>query len=285
MDDSTPKWRGMDDQTRADAYSPSTALPDGDLMPFIQAYTDESAKAYAAHPEFQTLSYGPKPTNILDIVVPEASGLVPLHIFIHGGYWQQLSKQDSFFAAPQFLTQGHGFAAIGYTLAPDASVSEIVSECTTAVTLLMDKAAELGIDAQRIVLSGSSAGAQLAAMCCLKLPADKQPSSVVLLSGVYELEPLLGIYVNDAVKMDLTEAKRNSPALQNLSNFPKTVIAWGGQETQEFKRQSRYFASLLNAAGRSVETLEVSARNHFDIIFDLANDSKLGRKANALLEG
>ncbi|MBU2982005.1 alpha/beta hydrolase [Lentibacter algarum] len=285
MGNATPQWRGMDDQTRADAYSPSKALPDGDLTPFIQRYIDESAKAYSAHPEFQTLRYGPKPANTLDIVMPTASGPVPLHVFIHGGYWQQLSKQDSFFAATQTLAQGYGYAAIDYTLTPDARISKIVAECVRAITLLMDNAANLGVDPKRIVLSGSSAGAQLAAMCCLELPADKQPCGVVLLSGVYELEPLLGTYVNDAVGMDLAEAKRNSPALHDLGDFPKTVVAWGVQETQEFKRQSRYFASLLQSAKRPVETLEVDARNHFDIVFDLANDSKLGRHTSALMKG
>lgn len=285
MESTLLKWREMDAETRANAYSPSNALPDGDLMPFIQAYIDNSAAAYAALPAFQTLSYGPKPSNTLDLVMPKTGEPVPLHVFIHGGYWQELSKRDSFFPAPNILSQGIAFATLDYTLTPNATMDEIVAECVAAVTLLMDTAKYLGIDPQRVVLSGSSAGAQLAAMCCLKLPVNKQPCAVVLMSGIYELEPLLGTYVNNAVGMDLDAAKRNSPALADLTRFPDAVITWGGQETDEFKRQSRSFASRLNAARRPVQAFEMTTRNHFDIVFDLANDSQLGRATTALTIG
>lgn len=50
----------------------------------------------------------------------------------------------------------------------------------------------------------------------------------------------------------------------------------GGEfETEEFKRQSRDFAGLLNAPGRKVEAFETGARNHFDILFDLADPSTM----------
>ncbi len=78
-------------------------------------------------------------------------------------------------------------------------------------------------------------------------------------------------------------AKRASPALANLEGFPPALITWGGQETDEFKRQSRAFAQLLKGAGRSVETLEMSARNHFDIVEDIANGSELGQRIAALV--
>lgn len=285
MTDHTPQWRGMDAQTRADAYSPSKALSDGDLMPFIRAYIAESAAAYAANPSVKTLEYGAKPANTLDIVIPKANGPVPLHVFIHGGYWQELSKKESFFLASQTVQQGIAFATLDYTLAPEASLDEIVAECTEALVFLIDAASDLGIDPARIIVSGSSAGAHLAAMCSLKLPADKQPSGVVLVSGVYDLEPLIGTYVNDALNLDLAAAQRNSPALATLATFPKAIIAWGGHETDEFKRQSRHFAELLSAAGRSAEMIEMTPRNHFDIVFDLANDSTLGRKTTALAIG
>ncbi len=279
--DNLPQWREMDDADRARAYSPSSML-DGPLDPFIQAYVEKSAAAYAACTEVQTLRYGDRESNTIDLVVPSSDILVPLHIFIHGGYWQELSKKDSFFPAPEILSRGMAFAVVDYTLCPDATLDEIVTECCAAVSLLEREAAGLNIDSKRIVLSGSSAGAHLAAMCCLTLPLEDQPAGATLISGVFELEPLIGTYINDAVGMDVPTAARNSPALADLSTFPRTVIAWGEHETEEFKRQSRQFAVLLNAAGRPVETIEVANRNHFDIVEDIANDTDLGRRAAAL---
>ena len=279
---SEPQWRAMDDERRAIAYSPSSAL-DGPIDPYIDAYVEKSKAAYAACPDVITIPYDDRAENTIDLVAPKSDTPVPLHVFIHGGYWQQLSKRDSFFPAPDTLARGMAYAAIDYTLAPHASIDDIADECCTALSRPIFDAELLNIDPARIVLSGSSAGAHLAAMCCLKLPAHLRPSAVVLLSGIYELEPLLGTYVNDAVGMDLASAQRNSPALLNLSKFPKTLIAWGGKETEEFKRQSRQFERLLTTAGRPVETLEMEARNHFDIVEDIANDSALGRKLAALV--
>ena len=277
------QWRGMDKATLERAYSPSSAL-NGPIDPYIAAYVDQSAAAYAACPNVKTIRYGERDSNTIDVVTPPSDTPTPLHIFIHGGYWQELSKRESFFPAPDTLARGMAFAAVDYTLCPQASLDEIVEECSRALDQLISDAERLNIDPARIVLSGSSAGAHLAAMVCLKRDAANQPAGVVLLSGVYELEPLLNTYINDAVGMDRDTALRNSPGLLDVGTFPPAVIAWGAQETDEFKRQSRRFAQRLHAAGRSVETLEMAGRNHFDIVHDIANDSALGRKLSALIE-
>jgi arylformamidase len=207
---------------REAAYSPSKALPDGNLQPFIQDYIDKSALAYAQLSGVQTLSYGSLASNTVDLVLPETGGPAPLLVFIHGGYWQELSKRESFFGAVDTLNHGIGFAAIDYTLAPKASIDDIVAECLAAVSMLIARADGLGIDADRIVLAGSSAGAHLSAMCASAL--GRQLKGLVLLSGIYELEPLIGTYINEALGMGQDSATRNSPALQDLKRFPSTLV-------------------------------------------------------------
>lgn len=280
--DDTPLWRGMDAQTRADAYSPSKALPDGDLTPFIERYIDESNTAYQLLTRLKTLRYGPLASNTVDIALADCDQPAPLHVFIHGGYWQALSKRDSFFAAPEFVAQGCAFAAVDYTLCPDATLPEIVDECRAALLALANHADELGVDPKRIVLSGSSAGAHLTAMVCQTLPAHQRPSGVVMLSGVYELEPLIGTYINDAVGLDRPTALANSPVLLDAIGFPPAIITYGAQEPDEFKRQSRAFAHHVTKAGGTVDLFETAGRNHFNIVFDLTGDSPLARKAAAL---
>ena len=271
----SPIWRSMTDAERAIAYSPSSVLH-GPLDPYIAAYREESQVAYDACPDVVTRACGPKPANSLDIVVPPGAEPVPLHLFIHGGYWQELSKRESFFLAPDTVNDGTAFAALDYTLAPHATLDEIVAECTAALRYVRTHAPELNIDPGRIIVSGSSAGAHLAAMATLQLPSELRPAGLILLSGVYDLEPLLGTYINDAVRMDATCARLNSPAFHDLSNFPHCVLAWGDNETDEFKRQSLHMAELLRKAGRPVDTLEVPGRNHFDVVFDLKPDARLG---------
>lgn len=270
----TPRWQEMSPAARAEAYSPSSMVG-GDLTPFVQAYRDQSAAAYAAGPEVHTLAYGRSASQTLDLVKPALKSPVALHIFVHGGYWQELSKKDSFFAAPGTLSQSMAFAALDYTLAPEAGLDSIVAEVVAALRFLRAQGKGLGIDDARIVVSGSSAGAHLAAMACLELGAQEQPAGLILMSGIYDLRPLLGTYVNDALGMDEATAIRNSPAMRDVSGMPACGIAWAVDDTDEFKRQSRQFAKALQRAGRNVQMMEVAGRNHFDIVHDLTGTSDL----------
>lgn len=118
-------WRTMELETLERAYSPSSAL-DGPIDPFIKAYADKSREAYEKCSNMISLRYGDKSAHAIDFVTPQTSKPVPLMIFIHGGYWQQLSKMDSFFPAPDALSRGMAYAAVDYTLCPDATLDEIV---------------------------------------------------------------------------------------------------------------------------------------------------------------
>lgn len=283
--DCDPRWRGMSDRERALAYSPSSVL-NGDLTPVIQSYVDKSTAAYRQLSPVKTLSYGSSDANTVDVVVPDRtdSGVpAPLLVFIHGGYWCELSKTDSFFAAPDSLDRGWAFAAVDYTLAPAAGLDEIVVECGRAIECLHQNASKLGFDRNRLIVSGSSAGAHLAAMVCLHLRGDLRPAAAVLVSGIFELEPLIGTYINDPLGLDPASARRNSPAHQRLADFPPALIAWGAFETDEFKRQSLAFAQKLQSAGTDVDALQIEDRNHFDIIEDIANTSPLGLQTAELV--
>ena len=63
------------------------------------------------------------------------------------------------------------------------------------------------------------------------------------------------------------------------------MIAWGVDETEQFKRQSRLFASVLDAAGPTPTLVEAVGRNDFDIISDLARETtELGRAVGRLID-
>jgi arylformamidase len=277
--DRVPQWPAMSVEERTRQYSPSSML-DGPLDPYLDAYATRSAEARAAAPSVVTVRYGPKPSNTIDVALPEPGGPAPaLHVYIHGGYWQQLSKRESFFLAPPCLARGEAFAAIDYTLAPEATLDEIVDECCTALVTLrvIADTGELPIDPERITVSGSSAGAHLTALTACRLPVEQRPAAVILASGIYDLEPLLATDINDAVGLDVAGAQRNSPARCDLSGFPPAVIAFGDNEPEEFKRQSRRFADLIRAARGGAEIdpvaeIEVAGRNHFDVVFDIVPD-------------
>jgi arylformamidase len=276
-------WQSFDLATLEREYSPSSMIG-GNYQPFIDAYTTQSRQAFATLVCRRDLRYGPSPRAWLDYF-PAAQADAQLLVFIHGGYWQELSKTESAFLAPAWVNPSRAHCVLDYDLAPKVSVETILAQCAAALKWLIDHAGELGFDPAKIVIAGSSAGAHLAAMLCLKNPQIK---GAILLSGIYDLEPLVPTYVNQALGLDEARARALSPlhlldpaaaSSSSASNpttqqhFPQCLIAWGEHETLEFKRQSREFAALLVARGKMCETMEVPGRNHFDLASTLGDAS------------
>ncbi len=248
-------------------YSPSSAIG-GNYAPFIQAYKDLSQAAHAALPHRRTLRYGDLPRQQIDyFAAPDSSAQKGLLVFIHGGYWQELSKDESAFLAPAWHAAGFAHAVMGYTLAPQASVRQIVHECVSAVTHLREQAKTLGFDASRIVVAGSSAGGYLAA--AVAAHTELKIRGIVPISGVFDLRPLVGTSINDALSLTLEEAQELS-ALASQVRIP-AVIAWGEIETSAFIAQSQMLAAQLNAAQHAVQSMELAGRNHFDVVHELGD--------------
>ena len=120
-------YKTMDHETLEREYSPSSCIDD--IMVYIEQYINQSATAREILKEHirPNVKYGPETRSTMDVFIPEGKGPFPVHIFIHGGYWQELSKNESSFAAPNFLDHGIIFIALDYTLAPEANMSKIIN--------------------------------------------------------------------------------------------------------------------------------------------------------------
>jgi len=266
-------WRALSAHDREREYSPSSCIG-GNYQPYISAYIERSSAARRSHPP-TAIRYGATERQTLDLFIPEGVVRPPVLVFFHGGYWQELSKQESAFAAPGCVAHGIAYAAVDYTLAPAATLSAIVEECRAAVASLS------GFD--RLVVAGSSAGAHLAAMAALV--GDQRVKGAVLVSGLYDLEPLIGTSIDAALNLDPATAARNSPLRQTLKGFPPSLVCWGENETDQFKRQSHAFAQALRRAGTECVAFECPGRNHFDVILDLADPATLlGRRTLDLIQ-
>lgn len=281
-------WEKLDRAELERQYSPSSCVDNFDEL--VADYATQSRIAESRARVIKNLRYGRDSDELLDFF-PVENEQAPLQVFIHGGYWQALSKDDSTFAGANFADNGVAYAAINYTLAPRAKVGEMVAQCRRSIEWLYKNAAQLGVDSERIYLSGSSAGAQLAAMVCLtEWEAHDLPPNVIkgatLLSGIYDLRPLCHTYVNEPLQMDQPEAESLSPHFMNLFGMPPAIICWGENETAEFKRQSQEFALALQQAGSEVESFELSGYNHFDIVHALADvNTRLGNRVIAQIRG
>ncbi|MBE8168605.1 MAG: alpha/beta hydrolase [Shewanella sp.] len=284
-------YKQFDKATLEREYSPSSCVDD--INVFIQQYIDlsESAtsQAIAERSALLDLQYGSHADESIDLYLPiKKSDVLPirntkkLQVYIHGGYWQQLTKIESSFAARNFQQQGCHFAVINYSLAPNATLTQIVEQNRKAIAWLAHFAEKLGFDASEIYLSGSSAGGHLALMMLQtdwqsyiddSALTDTKPfiKGVCAVSGIYDIEPITQTSVNDALQLTAEEVQVNSPIRHNTINKCPVIIAYGDNETSEFKRQSMAMKTHLEDAGFSVPFKEIAHRNHFDVIIDLSD--------------
>jgi arylformamidase len=237
-------------------YSPSSRVG-GSAIPFIEDYRMRSAAARRALADrVEELPGGS--------LLVRAGQPSPLLVFIHGGYWQTLSAEESLYLAPGALAAGRSFAAVEYTIAPAGDLSRMVSECRAA----LEELALAGPFAS-VVLAGHSAGAHLAAMVALAAESPLDIARVVLLSGVFDLRPLVHTTVNDPLGLTSHDAAAFSPSLLEVVGRPEVVVTWGDNDTDAFKAQGHVYAAKLRVAGLTVVEEQRPGRHHFDIVDDL----------------
>jgi arylformamidase len=251
-------WETMDRATLDRAYNNSAAVPESGAM--FKEWVGRSEKLRAQHPEHLNLVYGPRPRNRIDYF--SAGNGTPVLVFIHGGFWQMRSKDDFAFLAQSFLDSGVSVAMVGYPLAPDVTMDEIVADAHEAIRFLARELPGLGGDPKRVVVSGWSSGGHLATMV-LDEPALRGGVSI---SGLFELEPLLGSYVNDKLRMDRDMAKRNSPILTLPRTSKQLDLFAGAAELPEMRRQTADYARARRDAGLPVRYAEIPDANHYTIL-------------------
>ena len=271
-------WRRFSPEELARQYSPRGTVNNLDAL--LQDYRTQSMPMYDL-PHLRDVRYGPQADELLDLFPVPGRTDAPLFVFIHGGYWRALGKQDSVFMARNFTAHGVAVAAVNYQLAPAARLSEIVAQCRRSLAWLYTHGPAHGIDVRRIVLGGSSAGAHLAAMllapgwqAAFGLPPDVVKAGV-LVSGLYDLAPVQQTTPNDWLALDSAEAAALSPQSCLPDAGARLCIATAEKDTDEFKRQSLDYAAACTRQGCAVQYAEIAGRNHFDVIMDWMNPQAL----------
>ena len=229
------------------------------------------------------LRYGESQRQCVDFFRPAVAD-PPLLIFFHGGYWQAMARSDFSFLARGLNEAGVAVAIPGYDLCPVVTLAQIVQQAERALRWLTAKGGELGVDAQRIHLVGHSAGGQLLAMLLAQRRGDGFDSGVIRsalsISGIFDLEPLVYTRINDALGLDLAEARSQSPRFLAPQCRPPLLLAVGEAESSEFHRQSRSFGQRWAEQGVESRYLVLAGCNHFTALEQLADPgSELFRQA------
>ena len=269
-----PDWGCLDRAARDAAYNNTEAVA---AAAALHAARTRASEATRAHPSaLLDLPYGPAPRNSIDLF-PASDPAAPCFVFIHGGYWQRNSKES--FACLGDGVRAHGWAAAlpGYTLAPEATLPQIVAEIHAALDWLVREGPRHGI-AGPLVVSGWSAGAHLAA-----LSLDR-PCVVAALgiSGIYELGPLRDTYLDENLRLTDAAVRTLSP-LRLPPIMRPFAVAYGTTELPALILNSRRMHAYRAAAHAPGPLLPVAGCNHFNILEELRTpDGLLTRQVLAL---
>ena len=225
------------------------------------------------------IAYGSDPRQRLDFT-PAARGPAPLFVFIHGGAWAFGDKRAAGHMAAHARTQGYAFASLNYRLVPDADPAEQAADVAAAIARLVSDAERLGIDPDRIILGGHSAGAHLAALVGTDpryLAAHRLPISIldgiVLLDGAgYDVPaqmrrggPLLRRLYARAFGDDPAFQARVSPTLQAAApNAGRFLVLHIASRPDDSGAQSERLAEALRAAGTPAQVISVD-NSHAEI--------------------
>jgi arylformamidase len=271
------------DYTQAEldrAYDQSAWAPDG--AETITRYASESERVRARY-EHHTFAYGRTPEATLDVFLC-ARRNAPIHVFVHGGAWQVLSKDDSSFLAPVFVDAGAHFVALDFALVPQATLPQMVAQLRRAIGWIYRNARRrFGGNPGRIYLSGHSSGGHLVGTLVTTdwkrhgLPATVLKGAV-LGSGMYDLRPVLLSARGNYLPLHAREEDALSPQRHVSRVRCPTVVVYGSEESPEFKRQSRCFAAALQTRPQATRLIVLPDTDHFSVPF------VLGRPGSVLAE-
>jgi arylformamidase len=270
-------WSTLSQTERNAAYNNNAAVADSAAL--IERRNVQSAAFRGAHPRGLDVPYGPGPRQRWDLY-PAKMPNAPCLVFIHGGYWQRNTREDFACYAEGVLAHGWSAALPSHTLAPDATLTQIVGEIGSALDWLAAKGLHHGIAGGPIVVSGWSAGGHLAVMAL----GHPRIAAGLAISGVFELAPLRDTYLDE--KLRLTDRAISTLSPLRLPAVAKPLaISYGTAELSALVADSRDLHAHRSAAQAPGPLIPILGADHFTILEELRRpNARLVRAAVELGE-
>lgn len=226
-------------------------------------------------------AYGADAKQRLDLSLPAAKGKKPVLLFIHGGGWSIGDKRHSAQLKQQFITGlGWAYVSTNYRLVPDATVEQQAADVAAAIAWIRNHAAEQGLDPDRIVLMGHSAGAHLAALVAADtrylgaagVPVDAIDGVILLDGAGYDVAKQMGAgprrirgMYHDAFGTDPARQQALSPITHaGKPNAPNWLVLHVARR-DDSRAQSEALVLALRDAGTKAEVLPIAGESHMTI--------------------
>ncbi|RUW64206.1 alpha/beta hydrolase [Mesorhizobium sp. M7A.F.Ca.US.008.03.1.1] len=258
-----------------------------DFDDIVADIVTRSAETRATLPMSADIAYGEGEAERLDLFFPPGARRdLPVHIFIHGGYWRMFSRSDYSYVANTVTKAGAIAVIVDYALMPEFRMAAIVEQIRRAKQWVLDNIVAHGGDPARLSVSGHSAGAHLATFLFEKTPMPSGIRAALLLGGLYDLKPLQTSFLRPLIGITDEEATAFTPMTRWHDPETAATILVGDQETSPFHQQAADFGKRLRAQGHLVCDLRLNDRNHMNSVRDLGiSGTQAGDCLMAMIEG
>lgn len=242
----------------------------------VQLVTTASDLATNNIPHKLEIEYGSTPGQKLDILGTDLTDDAPILVYVHGGYWQQLSREISRYPAMSLYQARIKTIVVGYDLCPAVTLAEIVNQIQNAARFVFEYAEKMG--SRGVYFAGHCAGAHLVAKVLSNVEfLDNTPGSMrlqgaFLISGMYDLREVVRTSINKVLQLPKEWAVPLSPQFDCFTHLQerrvRIYILAAQNDSPSYKKQSREFYELLhNTCLMQNMYLEIKDNvDHFDIV-------------------
>jgi|AntRauTorcE11898_2_1112593.scaffolds.fasta_scaffold03738_6 acetyl esterase/lipase len=224
------------------------------------------------------LPWSPEPLagsrGLLDVYQPAGVEAAPVVVFIHGGGLLAGDKSLAAHLGLRLAREGFVTVSINHRLSPAVSHPAHVRDAARALAWVRDNIAGFGGNPDRVVLTGHSAGAWLAALLATDPRWLKERgmsraglAGVVPISGFFHVPRLAPERPKSVWGKDPDVWREASPARHVDDGVPAMLLIHAENDTEARRKESRDFAAELEDAGVDVRGLEVPDRDHRSIFF------------------
>lgn len=237
--------------------------------------SSESILTQPPPPADARVAYGADPNQFGDLRLPKGKGPFPIVINIHGGFWR--AKYDLAHAghlcaaltAKGLATWNLEYRRVGN---PGGGWPGTFEDIRSAYRFLPELSKRRGLDPNKVVVMGHSAGGQLA--LCLAAH-ESSLKRVVSLAGVVDLRQGRELHLSDdavvqflgGTPSQVTDRYRDADPMElSIAHSTTQWLIHGAADDVVPSYLSRNYAQQKKQKGEDVHYLEISTAGHYDLI-------------------
>jgi acetyl esterase/lipase len=213
----------------------------------------------------------------LDIYLPESKLPAPVLFWVHGGglTGDDRDSTDNTGVGFRFAREGFVTVVISYRLSPQVMHPAHVQDVAKAFAWTVRNIASHGGDANKIIVSGHSAGAYLVGLLAYdsrylqheKLSTDRM-LAVIPISGFYFVDRVAPMpdRPTSVWGTDRDDWQEGSPAQYARKDAPPAILIYADGDEDWRRQDNEDFKTAVSRAGGRIETHQISERNHMSIL-------------------